>query len=122
MVFNFKDNGNGQLIADGPTHLISSEEKDTLDYLIKTKGITSNSNFTTPIPDNIITITQAIIDDSSNATFVTNGLQKGSYVVVGDNAQDLKLRTLDISDTSNIVATQDPEVLLYDIFTDEAIK
>ena len=56
----------------------------------------------------------------SNETFVTNGLQIGSYVVVGNTSQDLKLRTLNMSDPNNISATQDPDILLSDIFTDEA--
>ena len=75
---------------------------------------------TASIPDNIIiTITQAVIDDLSNESFVTNGLEVGSYVIVGQNIQDLKLRTLNMSDPSNVVY-QDPDILLSDIFTDEA--
>ena len=115
-----KDDGSGKLVADGPIRLISSEEKDEFDLYIKSNDITSTTNFTASIPDNIITITQAIIDDLSNESFVTNGLEVGSYVLVGQNIQDLKLRTLNMSDLSNIVATQDPDILLSDIFTNEA--
>ena len=107
-----KDDGSGKLVADGPIRLISSEEKDELDLYIKSNSITSTTNFTASIPDNIITITQAVIDDLSNESFVTNGLEVGSYVIVGQNIQDLKLRTLNMSDPSNVVFTQDPDILL----------